>query len=261
MTNNTLLDATQEVLSALSSDEVNSIGDTTESLQVATIIKRKTKDIWARTKLPDSDQLIQLVASTDLDLPVLMTVPEEVNKIQWIKYFNASDVDETLPTPGYQYVTILPMTQFIDYITRFNPNEDNVASFTFTDEVSERSGSYTFYYKTDRQPTYCAFISNKYVVFDSFDIEEDDTLQTSKTMCAASIDPVFRMEDDFVPNLTEAQYSLLINEAKALAFFELKQTSHPKAEQEIQRQWASLNNTKSVNNVPTPFDKLPNYGR
>ena len=252
---------TQEILSALSSDEVNSIGDTTESLQVATIIKRKTKDIWARIKLPDSEQLIQLDASTDSSLPVLMTVPEEVNKLYWIKYFNSVDVDETLPMPGYQYVTILPITQFIDMITALNPNEDNIGSLTFTDEVSERSASYTFYYRDDVQPRYCTIISNRYVIFDSYDSDLDSTLQSSKTMCAASIDPVFRMEDDFTPNLTEAQLSLLLNEAKALAFFELKQTQHPKAEQEKQRQWASLNNTKAVTNIPTAFDKLPNYGR
>ena len=91
----TLLDMTQEVASALSSDEVNSIGDTTESLQIAQIIKRKTLDIWARTHLPERDQLIQLIPSNDPDFPVLMTVPENVTDIQWIKYFNSSATDDT----------------------------------------------------------------------------------------------------------------------------------------------------------------------
>src|SRR5882672_11876334 len=90
MTTQTLLDMTQEILSAMSSDEVNSIGDTTESLQVATIIKRKYFDIVSRSALPEHDQLIQLTSSGDTALPVLMYVPVEVNNIKWIKYFDTN---------------------------------------------------------------------------------------------------------------------------------------------------------------------------
>lgn len=251
---------TQEVLSAMSSDEVNSIGDTTESMQVALIVKRKTKDIWARSHLPDSEQLIQLDASTDADFPVSMTIPEEVRKINWIKYFNNDEVDDSLPTPGYQYVTILPMQQFIEHINRFNPNDDHVASFVFTDAINEYPGTYTFYYNNNRQPRYCTIISNNYVIFDAFNIDLENTLQNSKTMCSGLVNPVFRMEDDFTPNLTEGQFALLVNEAKALAFYELKQSQHPKAEQEIQRQWSALQGDKNIN-PQYLFNSLPNYGR
>ena len=49
----TLLEMTQDILSNMSSDEVNSISDTPESLQVATIIKQKYYDIVSRGDLPE----------------------------------------------------------------------------------------------------------------------------------------------------------------------------------------------------------------
>lgn len=257
MSTQTLLDMTQEILSSLSSDEVNSIGDTTESLQVATIIKRKYFDIVARSNIPEQNQLIHLDASTDSDTPVIMYVPDEVQRIEWIKYQDTSITDQS----DYKYVTILPIKQFIDMVNSFNPTESIVDSFTFTDAANGFPGEFTFYFFNDRQPSYCTVIGNKYVIFDSYDSTVDDTLQNSKTMCFGLVAPSFRMEDTFIPRLSDKEFPLLLNEAKALAFYELKQTPHVKAEQEIKRQWSSVSKNKSVDNKPSYFQRLPDFGR
>lgn len=259
MPSQTLLEMTQEILSSMSSDEVNSIGDTTESTQVATIIKRKYFDIVSRSSLPEHDQLIQLTPSDDTTKPVLMYVPDEVNRIEWIKYYNSNTANGN--TPGYIYVTVLPIQQFIDYVNGYNPAESNTGSFVFTDKQNNFPGTYTFYYKKDAQPRFCTVIGNWYVIFDSFDKTVDDTLQSSKTMCFGQVAPAFRMEDDFIPRLDDKQFPLLLNEAKALAFYELKQMPHAKAEQEIKRQWSSVQKNKSVANKPSYLDQLPNFGR
>lgn len=276
----TLLDLTQNVLSSLSSDEVNSIGDTTESQQVALIIKNKYFDIISRVDLPEHDQLLQLDPSLDGASPVIMYVPDGVAEIKWLKYFNSNIINEAVggghdinvdiiptdngtspPPPGYQYVTILPIEQFIDMVNSFNPTENNVESFTFDTNINGFPGSYTFYYKNNKQPQYCCIIGNYSVVFDGFDATQDDTLQSSKTMAWGRVIPTFRMEDTFIPDLNDEQFQLLLNEAKALAYFELKQSAHPKAEQEIKRGWSSVQKDKSVINRPTYFDALPNFGR
>lgn len=245
----------------MSSDEVNSIGDTTESLQVATIVKQKYRDIVSRSAIPEHEQLIQLTPSNDGDKPVLMTVPDEVNKIEWIKYFDNHITDITDPAPGYKYVTILPMTQFLEMINTFNPTDTDVSSFVFEDTSSNFPTHFTLYYKNSATPTYCTIISNSYVIFDTYDSTVDSTLQASKTMCAGQISPSFRMEDDFIPDLDDKEFPLLLNEAKALAFYELKQTPHVKAEQEIKRQWSAVSKNKSVSNKPSYFDQLPNFAR
>lgn len=271
----TLLDITQDILSSLSSDEVNSISDTTESLQVANIVKQKYFDIINRVPLPQHEKLIQLEASTDETLPVLMYVPDGVTNITWLKYFNNSVTQDdshgvhdinvdiiptegTTPAPaGYEYVTILPVRQFLDMTNGFNPNETWVDSFNFADGTK----NFTFYYRNDRQPTFCTIINDYYVIFDSYDALVDDTLQSNKTMAWGRSAPSFEMSDTFIPELGDEQFPLLLNEAKALAFIELKQMPHPKAEQEIKRGWSSVQRDKSVANKPSYFDQLPDFGR
>lgn len=251
----TLLDITQNILSRMSSDEVNSISDSTESLQVANIIKNKYFDIVNRIPLPEQEQLIQLDPSLDSTQPVLMFVPAGVASLKWLKYFNSSLID--LVPQGYQYVTILPVQQFIDMVNGFNTSETNVDTFTFTDAGND----YTFYYKDDRQPSFCTIISNGLIVFDSFNQAVDSTLQASKTMAWGSMNPTFELEDTFIPNLADEQFQLLVNEATALAFYELKQQPHQLAMQESKRGWTAVQKDKAVINRPTYFDELPNFGR
>lgn len=280
-----LLEMTQNILSRMSSDEVNSISDTTESLQVAQIIKNKFYDIVARGDLPEQKQLIQLDPSDDPTKPVLMYSPDRLASIEWIKYFNTNPKEGTTqedqfgafshdlntdiintdiedvdtPAPGYEYVTMISIQQFLDMINRFNPTDDNVKQFNFGgDNLTE---SFVFYYKNDHQPRWATMISNRYVIFDSYDNTQDDTLQASKVLVYGEVVPQFLMQDTFIPNLDDQQFPLLINEATALAFFELKQMPHQKAELEIKRGWSYIQKKKSIDNKPTYFEQLPSYGR
>src|ERR1700704_6434506 len=87
----TLLDYTQSILSSLNSAEVNSISDTTESLQVAEILRTTYYNILGRAELPEHEKLFQLTSSADPTKPVLMFRPNEgVAKLNWIQYFNTN---------------------------------------------------------------------------------------------------------------------------------------------------------------------------
>lgn len=251
----TVLDMTQTILSALNSDEVNSISDTTESMQIVNIIKNKYYDILDRGNLPEQQTLIQLTASGDNTKPTLMYVPTGVLRIDWIKYFDNND--NSTVVPGYKYVTMLPIDQFLNMIDSFNPEETNVGTFTFV----EGGNNFTFYYKNDRQPCYCTIIENHYIVFDSFNSDLETTLESTNTQAYSLKVTPFTMSDNFIPDLDDDKFSLLLNEAKALAFYELKQMPHPMAQLEIKRQWSAISKDKSISNKPTHFDQLPNFGR
>jgi hypothetical protein len=271
----TLLDMTQNILSALDSDEVNSISDTTESVQVAGIIKTSFFNITSRSSLPVQTELFQLDSSLDLTQPVLMYRPDHVAKMQWIKYYDTSvsdnddngghdinlDIIETTgttsATPQYKYVTIIPIQQFLDRVNTFNVLDSNTFSWSFQSD----NGNYNFFYKNNKQPQYCTVLQNYYIIFDGYDATQDSTLQTSKTMCYGEISPEWSMTDTFIPDLDDQQFPLLLNEAKSLAFLELKQMSHPKADQEVKRQWSTLQKDKSLTDKPTYFNALPNFGR
>lgn len=253
----TLLQITQDVLSSLSSDEVNSIGDTSESLQVANMVKQKFFDIASRVPLPENEMLLQLDGSGSTTTPILMYVPDGVASIKWIKYFDSTVTGGS--AVGYQDVCILPTRSFIDTVTKFNPTETGVASFSLSDQTTGKN--FLFYYRNDRRPQFCTIIKNQFVIFDSYIKTIDDTLQTSKTMAFGQMNPVFLMEDGFIPDLADEQFPLLLNEVKALAFFELKQQPHQLAMQETKRGWSNIQKNKAVTNRPTYFDEIPNFGR
>ena len=245
---------TQSILSSLGSDEVNSISDTTESLQVAEIVKQTFFNILSRSKLDVQEELFQLTDSTDITKPVLMFRPDNVAKLEWIKYYDNSSPPDSVQ---YKYVTILPVRQFVDMVNSFNPVQTDTDTFNLVVEGK----TYTFNYKNNKQPQFCTVIENYTIVFDGFDSGIESTLQASKTMCWGEVLPTWSMTDTFIPDLDDQQFPLLFNEAKSLAFLELKQMSHPKAEQESKRQWGTLQKDKSLTDKPTYFDQLPNFGR
>lgn len=221
-------------------------------MQVAEIVKATFFNIVSRAGLPEQKKFIQLDSSTNPTEPVLMFVPEGTRSIEWLKYF-----DSTVSANCYKYVTLLPIQQFCDFVNGY----DRTQSFVEVMDLTVDSETFSFNFRNDVQPCYATIISDYYVVFDAFNSVVDSTLQSSKTQGYGATSPIFLMEDLFIPNLDDEQVPLLLNEAKSLAFFELKQQGHQKAEQEAKRQWSSLQKNKSLDDKPSYFDQLPDFGR
>lgn len=159
--------------------------------------------------------------------------------------------------PGYKYVEIVPTDYFLNIVNRFDLTQPFVEAYTF----SQNGNNFTFRYQNNHQPTMCTVISNNWVLFDMFDNTQDSTLQASKTLGFGQRVPTFLLQDNFIPELDDLQFPLLLSEATSLAFYELKQQPHVKADEEIKRQWAVAQKTKSKSNKPTYFDQLSNFGR
>lgn len=248
----TVLDYVQNIASAMSSDEVNSIADTVESMQIAEIVKTTYFNIIARAGLPEGKKFFQLDASLSGLTPVMMFIPEGIRSMEWMKYYNR-DPD----TDMYEYVTLLPLKQFLDFVNGYDRSQ------SYVDFMDLTIGPETFEinFRNDVQPQCACVISDYYVIFDSYNSALETTLESSNTQCWGQASPTWEMTDTFIPQLDEEQVPLLLNEAKSLAFFELKQQEHSKAEKESRRQWATLQRTKSVDNKPSYFDQLPDFGR
>lgn len=365
----TLLQYVQQILSSMNSDEVNSIGDTAESLQVANAVQTAYQNMMGKFNLPEHNQLFNLNPSDDTDSPVLMYLPDGVQSVSWIKYFDTNPIDSTnlqvdqfgaysqhdtntdlqanangwttsslssnsigsgsvtftVPSglvigigssafafpnnvpnvfmqgtvksyvgttlvlnititqgggtfnnwtlnqngpgvnqgPGYKQVTILPLEEFLKMVNTYSVEESDVETMTLTinEDNTSLPQTFKFNYMNDIQPMYCCVLSNYYVIFNSYDNTQDSTLQSSKTMAYGWIVPPFLLQDTFVPNLDIQQVPLLLNEAKSLAFFEIKNQPHQKAEKETQMQMAALQKWKSQANKPSYFGELPSFGR
>lgn len=257
----TLLELTQAVLSSMDSDEVNSITDTVESQQVVEVIKTVYDDIISRGDLTTNKTPFNLTASTDPLKPIIMTKPEGIERIEWIKY-DTQDLDDTIP--HWTDLTYLPPVDFIDYMHSGNLEGDNIESFTHT----VNTFVLTFTFRNDIAPHYYTSFDDNEVFFDSYDSEVDSTLQSSKSLCYGLKVTDFQKLDAFTPQLQPQQFALLLNEAKSLAWAELKQANHAKAEQSARRNWRHLQKTRmeipnssDILNNASNFDKLPNFSR
>lgn len=248
----TLLEIVQSILSSMDSEEVNSIGDTVESKQVAEIVKVCYRDIVSRANLPENYKLFELEASNDLSKPTLMYKPADIDNILWIKYDKREGEEKDM---NFFPVGYLEPVDFLERMYNLKESQSDVLKFTHYVGDS----SIDFIVKTDANPSFYTSFDDSMVVFDSYDAGLDDTLKKNKTLCYGQKINDFRMNDDYVPPLDARHFSLLLNEAKALAFAELKQTVHASAERQARKAWVHLQKHKKT--VPMRFGQPVNYGR
>jgi len=251
----TLIEIVQDILSAMDSDEVNSISDTTESLQVATIVKNAYNDILTEIELPTEYTLFKLDSSGNPAKPVQMSIPDNIDNIEWIKY-NKVTVEDT--TQQFKEIEFLPKENFLRMVHGFNSDDDNIASFNYTMDGVD----FPILYRTDINPQYYTSFNDRDVVFDAILIDVDTTLQSTKTMCYGKKTSVFTMSDSFVPFTEDKYSSFLFNSAKALAFAELKQMTNAKAEKAERRARIKTQSSKRAVPYARPqYDYISGYGR
>jgi hypothetical protein len=251
----TLLELTQSVLASIDGDEANSITDTVEAHDIALMIRDIYFDIVSRANLPENFFFFGLDASTDEDKPTLMTLPETASNLLWMRY-DIRLVGETKPDfIDMQYVDF---KEFIDGQHMLNADEDNVSSFVLT----ENGESMTHYYRTDAHPARYTSYNDHTFLFDSFDNTIENTLQKSKSLCYGERIIPFTLEDSFVPSLDSRQFSVLLNEAKATAWTEKKQSANQKAEQNARRAWRNIERSKHNVGTENVYQKITyDFGR
>lgn len=243
----TLLEMTQDILSDMDGDEVNSISDTVESQQVATTIRTTYFNIMDEMDLPHNGSLFQLTASGDPDKPTHMSLPERVSKVLWVRY----DVSESGKSVNYREIEWMAPDEFVLYVSSRDGGEDTV------DTIEDDSGV-KLLIRNDQAPHYYTTFDDETLVFDSYNSDEDTTLQNSKTMCHGYKEPTWTHSDSFTPDLPANMFSLLLNEAKSMCFVNLKQSANEKVEQYAKRQRIRSQRNKWRNNVSR---STVNYGR
>lgn len=252
----TLLEMTQSILRSLDGDEVNSITDTYEAKQVAEIVRNTYYDIAARSNLPETYVLFQLEPSNNpTDYPIVMSLPDYISEVLWIQYDTRTDNDDARQYTPVQFITLQ------DYINR-SGSMDTGAATTETLELETDEGDFTFFFTNDAAPRYFTTFNDRTLLFDSYDSIVDDTLQASKTMCYGLKSYTLSLTDNAIPQLDTQQFQLLLNEAKVVAFSEMKQASNQTASRWASRHWNALQKKKDdVGGMYPNYDRLPNYGR
>lgn len=252
----TLLELTQRILTSIKGEQVDSISDTEESLAVASIIKECYYNIVSGEDLLEEKTLFELNPSLDPTKPVVMSLPDSVIGLEWVKY-----AEDTGTITMYKDVTFRPLEDFLAYTLQFD------SSLSYVDELSMdtgRSDTILFRYRNDKQPLYYTSWDDNYLIFDSYNADVDTTLQKNKTMCFGVLESSWEDANDFVPHLDSQQFTLLLQEAKVMAWAELKMADNNNAIRKARRGWVLLAQKKNRHNYDHKeyyYTKFPDYGR
>lgn len=210
----TLLELTQSILSDIDGEPVNSIFDTEEATQYASVVRDTYFNIVAARQTPEHDELLKLTALSDLTKPVFLKYPENVKEIRLFEY----DGKEVYWKDPIKFLESMPTVGQADVGTAVDPVSGITLSF-----------------RNSKNPRYYTSFDNEYIVCDSYDVSEDDTLQESKTRCWGTKYPSFTMSDSFIPDLNETLFPYLLAESKSVCFSIFKSGSDPKVEQAARR--------------------------
>lgn len=227
----TVLEITQDILNDIDGDEVNSISDTVESLQIANIIRSTYEGMSANRNWPYQKKLSQLEGLSDTSRPSHMRIADDVKELFDISYDKRKDVsDKTL----FLIVRYLEPDVFLVTLNSRDSKSDKIQT------VIDTNGA-TLLIRNNIAPTFWTSFDDKDIVFDSFNNVMDTTLQKSKTQVLAFIEQPFVMADDAVPPIPSEAFPALIAEAKATAAFVINQIVNSKAEKNSRKQssWLS----------------------
>lgn len=247
MAKKTLLQLTQDILSDMTSDLVNSITDTPEAQQVAQIVCTTFEEQFSGRMIPELEGIILLEALADTAHPNYLRLPDNTLTIKWIKYnrLETGDVD-------YADVTYLEPESFIERESRY-------ASMGNFITVTDFSGA-KFRIFNDQPPQFWTSFDDKTIMFDGYNAAKESTLQSSNSMCWGQKVPTVVMEDDWTPPIDDNLFPLLLAEAKSTCFTSLWGTPNPKEEQKAKRQ-----GTRSQKHLwslsQRKYNRLPDYGR
>lgn len=224
----TLIEMVQNILSSMNSDEVNSIGDTVESLQVANEIRNTFNELYSNRDIGTFENLINLESPGDTATPHVLTLPSNVQFIKWIKYrnFRGSSSDSDFKTIDY-----LAPEDFIQRVVQgTNSGSYDLVTILGTSPV-------TFPVANNRTPTfYTIFEDSQQLVFDSYDMDEESFLTGSNALAWGVLYKTFLLEDDFIPPIDASLFPHLLAEAKSVCFINVKEVANSKEEQKARRQ-------------------------
>lgn len=256
----TLLEMVQDIMSDLDSDEVTSINDTVESMQVARVLKQVYIQMCGNQLIPEHQQLMALSAVSLVTYPSsknYMSLPDTVQEMEWLKYNKklSGATDEAFGDIKY-----LCPKSFMDLVST------NLSSDTNCTHVVDPTSSVGYYVRNDLAPEWWTSFDDLYIAFSSWDTAID-TLQidATKSLTLASVVPVWTVSDTFTPAIDDNLFPFLVAEAKSTCFVNLKQVENKKVDKQARQQRVAIQNrkfrTRSSEEGSVGAPSGPNYGR
>lgn len=223
-----LITIVQGILSDMDSENVNSIDDSVEALQIANVVKDTYFNIIATREMPANEQLLKLVAASDSSFPTHFKYGEDVKEIVKVWY--------QTPEEKYKGIDFIEPLDFLSLVS--SPNGNNIL------KVDDKNAGTTLFIENDKDPSFYTSFDNEWLVFNSYDKDLENTLQEHKARAYGTKYPRFEISDHHVPDLDNIMFPYLIAEAKSVAMSLFKGGSDPKIEQAARRQKSYMQNDR-----------------
>lgn len=234
----TLLQMVQSILSDMDSQDVNTISDSVEAQQIASVIEDTYYTILNSREIPENKKLIKLTSFAESARPTHFYYPSDVKEIEKLYYSDTTGV--------YKEV------YYVDPLTFLSRQPTSGLS------VLDANAGTTLLIGSTSFPIYYTSFDDKTLLMNSYDATIEATLQASKTRAFGSTFPVFTISDTFVPALDDNLLAYLLAESKSICFSLFKNGADPKIEQAARRikSFATRDSYKTHQT-----NKRPSYGR
>ena len=203
----TLLEIVQAVLNVTDGDEVNSIADTTESLQTAYDIRYVYYDLIGRKDWQFLRKLKPLESVSDASKPTHLKLPSNASKIDFLMYNKRKDLS------GRNYFKEVYYKYPDEFLLEVNQRDNTKAEYQ---TVVDFDGAYITI-RNDKHPEYFTSFDDKYVVMDGFNGTLESTLMGDNTQAGLFLIPTFSIDDDFTADLPMEMFPMFVAECITFA--------------------------------------------
>lgn len=207
----TVLSYVQGALSTMDSDNVDGIGETVESVQIATLLQDTYYELLNRQEWEFLKGPISLVSAVSIADPTRFAVANAVRHYLGI-WYNISD-DTTVERREMRYM------EPVEFLRGFSGGAATGKQLVTLESQLQ------FYVRTDRSPHFYTTFDDVSVHFDAVDSSIESTLQTAKVSAYGLALPSFSVADTFVPELPEHMIPLLQASLNSAAHLYFKQSS------------------------------------
>jgi len=214
----TLLQVVQSILSDMDSENVNTLSDTVEAQQIASVVEDTYFNIIAARDIPEHNKLIPLVSLANNAKPTHFTYPSRTKQLMRVDY-NIG----TASVPDYREIVYVEPLVFMDRM------DETAKKVTTVDQSVE------LFVGNDKDPSYYTSFNDNHIIMDAYDASVEANLASNKTRAFCAIYPTFSQTDSFAIDLDQTLMPLLLAEAKSACMSLFKGGSDPKVEQSARR--------------------------
>ena len=250
MAKRNILQLVQQLGEAIGSDEIDTLDETIEASEIATILEQTVTEVISRKRwefIKDRVRQLQLRSAGSTQLNTL-AIPIDVTRVNCLKYRDTNNTNVTT------FITLEYMQpcEFLEFVQSRNSADSNITAIANDDGV-------LINVLTDNAPTKWTSFDEENITFDAYDASVGTgNLIVDSVIIADRVSVIDYTDPDATLKVPERMETLIYNEALSTCAIRLRQTVDPKAERVARRQHISLRETEHITNKDT---QERTYGR